>query len=483
MNYGIVGAVNTVAASMPQRHLTRAPAFSVFTWLWAAGILFHMASYSEPVEAVTVGMLASALAVIFGVFRTAAFFTLVVAHLLYVYIRLPRVPNHSILAAAIDITILAAAGWLAMSTRSRRIDLTKLYRSFAPVVRLELLVLYFYVVFHKLNSGFFNTEHSCGSFMYLRLAREYPFLPTAEWMRWSAIILTIAIEAAIPVMLVVRRLRLAGVWLAFVFHFALAMDPGDVVFNFSSILISLFFLFLPEESGAVILGVVTAFRDRTLAVLRASSFVAKTAVFLVVAPLAAVLIFRDGIPTGLTFESSRAAWVVYAAAIMSVFVATLRRAPLHFQSARELLSVGTRGLLIIPALLVINGLLPYVGLKTETSFAMYSNLHTEGGRTNHWLMSPGLQMWNYQRDLVRIHRTSVSRIQRLANRGYLWTYYEFKWMMQEHPDASVTYEHNGVIRRVRRVADDPQFVPGNPLMRKFLRFRPVAGNDRTLCIH
>jgi hypothetical protein len=455
----------------------------VFAWLWAAGILFHMSSYSEPVEPVTVVMFVSALAVIFGLFRTTAFFTLAAAHVLYVYIRLPRVPNHSVLAAAINITILAAAAWLAVQKRGWKIDLTALYKSFAPVVRIELLVLYFFVVFHKLNTGFFNAEHSCGSFMYLRLAREYPFLPTATWMRWSAILLTILIEAAIPVMLVVRRFRLAGLWLAFLFHFALAMDPGDVVFNFSSILIALFFLFLPEESAIVILDTVTAARERVLSLLHAPRAVAKAAAFAVVAPLALVLIFREGIPTGLTFEASRAAWVAYAAAILSLFVATLRKARLDFPSAREVLAVGTRGLLIIPAVLVVNGLLPYVGLKTETSFAMYSNLHTEGGRTNHWLMSPKLQVWDFQRDLVRVRRTSVNQIQRLANRGYSWTYYEFKWMMQEHPDASVTYEHNGAVHRVGRVADDPEFAPGNRLMRKFLRFRPVARDDRTLCIH
>jgi hypothetical protein len=470
-------------AALPTRYVARAPTFSVFAWLWAAGILFHMSSYSEPVEPVTVAMFLSALAVIFGLFRTSAFFALVAAHVLYVYMRLPRVPNHSVLAAAINITILAAAAWLAVQKRGWKIDLTALYKSFAPVVRIELLVLYFFVVFHKLNSGFFNAEHSCGSFMYLRLAREYPFLPTGNWVRWSIIFLTILIEATIPIMLAVRRFRLAGLWMAFIFHFALAMDPGDVVFNFSAILIALFVLFLPEESAPVIVETVTAGRDRVLSALRAPRAVAKAGAFAVVAPLAAVLIFRDGIPTGLTFEASRAMWVVYAAAILGLFVATLRTARLDWPSARALVTAGTPGLLIIPAVLVVNGLLPYLGLKTETSFAMYSNLHTEGGRTNHWLMSPKLQVWDFQRDLVRIRRTSVNPIQRLANRGYSWPYYEFKWMMQAHPDASVTYEHNGKVHRVRRVADAPEFAPGNPLLRKFMRFRPVARDDRTLCIH
>ncbi len=48
-------------------------------------------------------------------------------------------------------------------------------------------------------------------------------------------------------MLIARGLRLAGLLLAFGFHFALAMDPGDVVFNFSAALIALFFLFLPDD--------------------------------------------------------------------------------------------------------------------------------------------------------------------------------------------------------------------------------------------
>jgi hypothetical protein len=458
--------------------------FTVFAWLWAAGIISHMASYSEPLELVTVVMFVLAFAVVFGVYRTGAFFLLLAVHVIYVYIRLPRVPNHSVIAAAVDLTILGAALISASSTRNWRIDTTGLYKTFAPVVRIELLIVYFFVVFHKLNSGFFNPEHSCGSFMYLRLAHEYPVLPTGDWFRPWAIYLTMLAETAIPVMLVVRRWRLAGVLVAFAFHFALAMDPGDVVFNFSAILVAFFFLFLPDDFAAPLAATLNELRHRVHGVLRVSPGVLKGVLLAVVAPLLAVLIFRDAIATGLTFEASRIAWVVYAGAVLSIFVVTLRRHGVAFPSARELLTVRTPGLLIIPVLLFANGVLPYLGLKTETSFAMYSNLRTEGGYSNHWLMPASLQIWDYQRDLVKIHRTSVSRIQRLVNRGYQWTYYEFKWLMHEHPNASVVYERNGVVRRVRRVHQDPELAPDIGVARKFLRFRPVAGDPaRTPCIH
>jgi hypothetical protein len=431
-----------------------------------------------------VTMFVLALAVVFGRNRTGVFLLLVAVHVIYVFDRLPRVPNHSVIAAGVDLTILGAALGAAISTRTWRVDTTALYQAFAPVVRIELLIVYFFVVFHKLNSGFFDPDHSCGSFMYLRLAREYPLLPTGDWFRPWAIYMTIAAETVIPIMLVVRRWRLAGVLLAFGFHFALAMDPGDVVFNFSAILLAFFFLFLPDEFAASVASTLGEFRRRALRALRVNPVVVKSVLFAVVAPLLLVLIFRDATATGLTFEASRNAWVVYAGAILWIFLAAWRHHPVVFPSARDLLTVRTPGLLVIPVLLFANGLMPYVGLKTETSFAMYSNLRTEGGYSNHWLVPASLQVWDYQRDLVTIHRTSVSRIQRLVNRGYQWPYYEFKWLMHEHPGASVVYERNAVVKRVRRVGEDRELTPDEGLLRKFLRFRPVSADPRsTPCIH
>ena len=53
-----------------------------------------------------------------------------------------------------------------------------------------------------------------------------------------------------------------GLLLAFAFHFALAMDPGDVVFNFSAILLAFFFLFLPDEFAASVATTLSALRRR-----------------------------------------------------------------------------------------------------------------------------------------------------------------------------------------------------------------------------
>ena len=460
--------------------------FDAFAWLWAAGTLWHMASYSERPSLTTAAMVLLAFAVLFGVARTRLFLILLAAHAYYVFERLPNVPNHSILAACIDLTILTAAAHSAAVTRSWHIDPSALYKRFAPLVRIELLALYFFAVFHKLNTGFFHPEDSCAVFMYARLAEEYRMLPDPNALgRLWLIYGTVLVEAAIPIMLVARGLRIAGLLLAFGFHLALALDPGDVVFNFSAMLLALYLLFLPDGFASATMEALAPLRrwwDRAPGMLR---LVGGSVIYVGVPAFIVLLIYRFDIPVGLTYRAARGAWVVYASLTLAAFLVTLKRSRVMLQSTRQLLEVPTPALLIFPALLVVNGALPYLGSKTETSFGMYSNLRTEGGVSNHWLMPVSLQIWDYQRDLVRVHRTSVPRMRRFIDRGFQWTYFEFRWLMQANPDASVVYERNGVVKRVRRAKDDPELAyQADGTLRKLLKFRPVSIDpERSPCIH
>jgi hypothetical protein len=462
-------------------------AFHVFAWLWAGGMVSHMVSYSEPLRVETATLFALSVFVLFRPTATAALLALLATHLLYVCERMPRVPNHSLLAAIVDLTILTSALACAWKRRTWRIELRDLYESFAPLVRIELLVLYFFVVFHKLNHGFFDPEVSCGTAKYFRLARGYPFLPTGDWVRPWSIYLTILVEAAIPLMLVLRPLRLAGLLLAFAFHFTLAMDPGDVVFNFSAILLALFSLFLPHDFPAALSSTLEPLRRawRADGFSRSLRLTAQTAVRASVAALLAALVFRHAIATRLTSESARGVWVFYSAFVLAAFAATFLRNRFRFENGRDLLRVRSWGLVIFPALLVANGLMPYLGGKTEGSFAMFSNLRTEGGYSNHWLMPAWLQVWGYQDDLVRIRRTSIPKVQRLANHGFQWTYFELRSLIRSHPGASIVYERNGVVASWKGARSDPDLTrPENPFLRKFFWFRPVPIDPtKTPCIH
>jgi hypothetical protein len=463
-----------------------AVAFRMFARLWAAGVLFHMASYGESPSLTTIPLAVTACLVLA---RPAVlpFVGVLALHLLYVVERLPHVPNHAVFGACADLTMLAAAFGLAVRGRWSRVEPGALFRSFAPIVRLELVLFYGFVVFHKLNWGFFDLDTGCGAVMYARLAGMYQVFPQADWARMISTALSVGIETLIPVMLLVGRWRLAGLIVAFTFHFLLSMDPGDVIFNFSAMLIALYFLFLPEECASAIRQVLQPIRNRWARTQSAvlPRFVSRAAVYAVAPAVFAAIIFRRTLDNGLTAETGRVLWVAYALFVLITFLramAVRRWRPLGFPGV---LAPAQPALLLFPALLVLNGCMPYLGGKTETSFAMFSNLRTEGGVSNHILVPASWQIWDYQRDLVAIRHTSVADIQEQADKGWLWTYFEFRSLMHRYPDASITFERAGVVTTLARAHDDPELArPDDALSRKLLRFRKVPVNPSPApCIH
>ena len=135
-----------------------------------------------------------------------------------------------------------------------------------------------------------------------------------------------------------------------------------------------------------------------------------------------------------------------------------------------------------PALLLLNGLCPYVGLKTETSFAMFSNLRTEGDLGNHLFLSNVPRVAAFQNDLVELIDSSDPRLARLAETPLRMIFFELHAYLHHRPELRVRYRQAGRIVDVRRVGDDPIFSqPPNALQRKLLAFRPV--DPRGFCQH
>lgn len=140
----------------------------------------------------------------------------------------------------------------------------------------------------------------------------------------------------------------------------------------------------------------------------------------------------------------------------------------------------------VPVLVLASGLSPYLGLGTDRAFSMYSNLRTEGDRSNHFLVPAGVQVFGYQRDLVQVLGSSALRLERLARRGLLVPYAEFRAILSEEtsaaPDVSVSFVRLGerhAIGAARR--DSSLALPVSWPARKWLRFRPVEVTGRRRC--
>src|SRR5262249_33196526 len=143
---------------------------------------------------------------------------------------------------------------------------------------------------------------------------------------------------------------------------------------------------------------------------------------------------------------------------------------------------------VVPALVALNGLSPYLGLKTETSFSMFSNLRTEGKQPNHLFMPGWLKLTSLQDDLVEVTASNNQVLQDYAKSQLLLPYFEFRRVCSEiSGDFWVDYRRNDIpihFERANIASTDPALVDPPPwLLTKFLTFRPVDPSPHMRCSH
>jgi hypothetical protein len=141
---------------------------------------------------------------------------------------------------------------------------------------------------------------------------------------------------------------------------------------------------------------------------------------------------------------------------------------------------------MIIALALLNGLCPYLGLKTQGSFTMFSNLRTEAGHWNHLIVPRAVRLIStFQDEQVRVTAIDDGRIQRdfvEKNETYLVPLFEVQRAATNNPDISITVLRDGDEQTLRPVSLDPTF-GHRPhwLLRKLLIFRPVTMDGSPYC--
>lgn len=455
-----------------------AVSFVLFARLWALAGVFHFFSYPDWRWTNKSGILLGAVTLcvlLRPTWRLFGFFVLM--DWLLVGRTTPYHPNHILFSWVINLTILLT---LAVAWKRRAQEATiesNWYRLFAPWARLELGVLYFFAVFHKLNSAYFNPEVSCSAAMVREIGTIFPNLPTGPWMQQAAIYGTLVAEAIIPVLLAVRPTRLAGLLLGISFHGLLALHSYPGIYSFSATVMALFALFLPES-----------FASR----LQPPRWLRLSLSFLCVSGLVFLGIWaaRDWLPFGQFLELRWPAWafrIGYGAALAYAGVSLVVVLYLSRRHAQELAGRAPGSLrqlpalIILPAFLVVVGLQPYLGLRTLVCFSMFSNLQTENGQSNHMLMPNWLQLTRWQRDLVEILETSDPWLAGFQRDELKIPFLELRRIRTRvGPDFQTRFRRGGQVFRF--ASSDPSthdsIEPLGPFGRRYFFFRAVEPDPR-----
>jgi hypothetical protein len=335
------------------------------------------------------------------------------------------------------------------------------------------VLLYLLSALHKMNPEFFTPGTGCGH-QFLSRTLDAFGLPVGspEVLAVLGGSLGVLAELSIPILLLRRQTRLAGVGLGAGFHFTMAVLGYA---RFSAMMLALLLLFIDVSR-----------LERVVPLPRSSFRPIRLA--LIAGGLAFAAWKAD--PTGRLPEPPlwrldfALTWLTISACLAAAVVAGFLRGGAASARALRLAPAGALG----PALVLVSGLSPYVGLGTLHSFSMYSNVKTEGPHRNHAFLGSWLETFGYQRDLVEIRASNIPELQNFADRRWAIPWVGFLQILQRHaataPRVTVAYARDSQVREVPDAARDPELsAPLSPFERKLLSFRPIEIEGPRLCTH
>ena len=482
----------------PPAHDTRAPdspsCLVFFCFAWSLYGLAHQLltyqlwlQFADPAHlALGAATCAAAACGILAPASLGRFTTLLLVWSAYKLYLMPYVPNHVLFTLLANITILVAIGWRTLRPREGKTLAQAAFEDYAPLVRCELLALYFWVVFHKLNVDFFNPEVSCGWSLYFEIRGVVPFMPVFDGLRYLTIYGTLATEALLPILLAARKTRALGVLLGTAFHITLALHPNPYIMSFTTMLFGAYTLFWPEPWIRATMG---AWRNSSMGSLMAHRgllvLLAAAGLFsMVVLVMAAV---DGGInETSVIDVLSRVApvtvWLIgliYCAIALTWVSTRLLRQPMPGEPL--LLQMRRTPAAVLVIIVALNGLPPYLGIRDQSSLAMFSNLRTSGGSTNHLFMPVSIRLSDRQDDIVVLGESNDDNLSDFREAGYDMTWFEFRrHLAKQGCGFTVTYTRNGVTETLSLPIDanHEAFVPPPWWLRKLLWVNLVAPRDK-----
>ena len=340
---------------------------------------------------------------------------------------------------------------------------------FFPATRAILLVFYCFAAFAKLNHGFFDPDVSCAVFYANQSLAGVGLSPLGAGGIIPRIVIwaTVAIELSVPITLIWRRSRYLGVLIGTLFHTLISFDVNQHFYDFTSVLIALFVLFLPDRSIELLAEQFAELKRRSVVPGKFLLGLTGVLVLLAVSPLSPLLAF-------LLSRGALALWVTFSA----LWITALLRARAPGVALRWNAGVGGAVIVLIA---VLNGLTPYTEVKTAYSFNMYANLVTARGESNHFVFRSTLPLRTGYEGPVEILESSDAGLNAYRDEGYLVAYPQLRRYLSVRPDVQLTFRRFGEVVTLPVASASPELVDPGPWWWRFFPLRAIDTLDPPRC--
>ncbi|MDF1659552.1 MAG: HTTM domain-containing protein [Verrucomicrobiales bacterium] len=375
---------------------------------------------------------------------------------------------------------------------------------FSPVIRAAVVIMYVWAVVQKLNWDYFNADVTCAGQLHREINAYFgSILPEAPWALVGAAIGSLVFELGIPLLLIYKRTRFIGFVVAVGFHLWLSIHPAAGIYSFSSLILAFLLLFMPLSWGEEM----QALWNRQLAWLGKGEIDRgrKRAKWIVIGVFFVTLITQGVLYLTIArsyevFDKANRigffAFFAWGLWIGGCYLIAGWKARPRSEDLPSKLKVSFVWIGLIPVLL--NGVQPWIGGRTQTSFSMYSNLRSEG-EGNHMFLER-IDLLDLQVDMVEVVQSAPNilgpsdrprGIQQFANIGHrIIPWFEFRRLVSEMGgDFEVDYTRDGELLKLGRkdgkiFGDETAFVEIPLLQRKFLWFRRLESLEGPMsCTH
>lgn len=373
-------------------------------------------------------------------------------------LQMPTFSNHTILKNAFLLGILLAG--IRVWFRGQSWDCFQ--REFMGIGRQLLLIMYFFGVFHKLNSDYFNLDVSCAVALWQEMPWPLRLIDSPIFYN-LAIYGSLIVEAVIALCLVSRWSRHYGIVIGVGFHMMLGLSGYALYPPFSTLTIVLHLCFVDENLAS---------RISTSKLLKPVLNFAKRPIGMFVI-LLAVLSLGISAWVG-SYAYFGVVWFVMLVPFWFVFFYETTRSRISDPMS---LLIRPRWLNIVGLAFFLNCFSPYLGLKTAQTMSMFANLSLEGGRSNHLLLRQAPGPFDYLGDVVTITEPGgIPYLSYASREGLQITYYTLLNYIDLNRDARVSFSRRGVAHKKEgyeslKADIDSQLDP--VWFRKYFHFTPA----------
>lgn len=380
---------------------------------------------------------------------------------LYYAILFPRLANHSNLELFISVLIFGLLAFRFLYGKNL------ISTAILPwIFRISTICIYWYAGFHKLNTDFFDVKSSCVITLndIVFYANSYFGILSDTTLFKLLLVATILIEMVIPFGLLFRKTRKIATVFLLIFHAYLSTRQ---IADFSALAVFLLAgCFFDFSSKTNIKGLFKSVRFYGL--------------FVAFAILSDFVLYALKIAPGLVIIIHG---LIYNMGVLFLFHGIFR---IPFQEQTALTKRQKLKLLLIPALVSVWSIRPYLGLGNTANFTMFSNLVTEKSRSNHLLINTNYtKLTDWEEDYVTLVKLPESwKEQQLE--GFLLPKMEFAYQIKgqswrfpnEAMPATVIYKGKTIVVPDLRKSE----FANTELYYKFIFFRKIPVDGPCPCL-